>query len=36
MKWPAAQQALALKDRFTFKAELDDEARRHMFKHLAA
>jgi GST-like protein len=33
---PAAQRALALKDRFTFKAELDDEARRHMFKHLAA
>jgi GST-like protein len=33
---PAAQRALALKDRFTFKAELDDEARRHMFKHLTA
>jgi GST-like protein len=33
---PATQRALALKDRFTFKAELDDEARRHMFKHLAA
>jgi GSH-dependent disulfide-bond oxidoreductase len=33
---PAAKRALALKDRFTFKAELDDEARRHMFKHLAA
>jgi GST-like protein len=32
---PAAQRALALKERFTFKAELDDEARRHMFKHLA-
>ena len=33
---PAAQRALALKDRFTFKAELDDEARRQLFKHLAA
>jgi GSH-dependent disulfide-bond oxidoreductase len=33
---PAAQRALALKDQFTFKAELDGEARRHMFKHLAA
>ena len=32
---PAAQRALALKDRFTFKAGLDDEARRHLFKHLA-
>jgi GST-like protein len=31
---PAAQRALALKDRFTFKAEFDDEARRHMFKHM--
>ena len=31
---PAAARALALKDRFTFKAEMDDEARRHMFKHL--
>jgi len=25
-----------LKDRFKFKAEMDDEARKHMFKHLAA
>jgi GST-like protein len=33
---PAAQRALKLKDRFTFKAEMDDEARRHMFRHLAA
>ena len=33
---PAVQRALALKDRFTFKAELDDEARQHLFKHLAA
>lgn len=32
---PAAQRAKTLKDRFTFKAEMDDEARRHMFKHLA-
>ncbi len=32
---PAAQRALALKDRFTFKSEMDDEARSHMFKHLA-
>lgn len=32
---PAAARALALKDKFTFKAEMDDEARRHHFKHLA-
>ena len=32
---PAAAKAVALKDRFTFKAEMDDEARAHMFKHLA-
>jgi len=32
---PAAQRAKTLKDRFTFKAEMDDDARRHMFKHLA-
>ena len=31
---PAAQRALALKDRFPFKAEMDAEARKHMFKHL--
>jgi GST-like protein len=31
---PAAARALALKDKFTFKAEMDDEARGHMFKHL--
>jgi GST-like protein len=31
---PAAQRVLAMKDRFTFKAEMDDEARRVMFKHL--
>ena len=28
---PAAQRALALKDRYTFKTELDDVARRAMF-----
>ncbi len=28
---PAAQRAVALKDRHTFKAEMDDEARRAMF-----
>ena len=34
---PAAQRAVALKDRFTFKSgAMDEEARRHMFKHLAA
>ena len=32
---PAAARAQALKDRHTFKAEMDDEARSHMFKHLA-
>lgn len=32
---PAAMRAVALKDKFSFKAEMDDEARRHMFKHLA-
>ncbi len=31
---PAAQRAVALKDRFTFKAEMDDEARSYMFRHL--
>jgi GST-like protein len=33
---PAAAVAMALKDRHKFKAEMDDEARAHMFKHLAA
>ena len=33
---PAAARAVALKDRYKFKAEMDDEARAHMFKHLAA
>jgi GSH-dependent disulfide-bond oxidoreductase len=32
---PAAQRALALKERFAFKAEMDEEARRNMFRHLA-
>ena len=31
---PAAPRAIALKDRFTFKAEMDDEARNIMFRHL--
>ena len=33
---PAAARAIGLKDKFTWKAEMDDEARRHMFKHLAS
>lgn len=32
---PAAQRALALKDRHTFKTEMDDAARVAMFPHLA-
>jgi GSH-dependent disulfide-bond oxidoreductase len=28
---PAAQRAAALKDRYAFKAEMDDDARRAMF-----
>jgi len=32
---PAARRAVALKDKFKFKAEMDDEARAVMFKHLA-
>jgi GSH-dependent disulfide-bond oxidoreductase len=31
---PAAIRANALKDRFTFKAEMDDDARRIMFPHI--
>ena len=31
---PAAQRAVALKDKHAFKAEFDDEARRNMFRHL--
>ena len=30
---PAAARALALKDRFTFKSENDDESRRNLFPH---
>jgi len=33
---PAAARAVALKDRFPFKADMDADARAHMFKHLAA
>jgi GST-like protein len=33
---PAAQAAAALKERHSFKAEMDDEARQYMFRHLAA
>ena len=32
---PAAQRALAIKERHAFKTEMDDEARRAMFQHLA-
>ena len=32
---PAAAKAVGLKDKFPFKAEMDDEARRNMFKHIA-
>jgi GSH-dependent disulfide-bond oxidoreductase len=32
---PAAQRAVALKDRHSFKADMDDEARRIMFPHNA-
>ena len=32
---PAAQAAIALKERHAFKTEMDEEARRHMFRHLA-
>ena len=31
---PAAQRTAGLKDRHAFKGEMDDEARRHMFRHL--
>src|SRR5690349_18705036 len=33
---PAAAAAVALKDKFKFKPEMDDEARGNMFKHLKA
>jgi GST-like protein len=32
---PAAVRASALREKYSFKAEMDDEARGHMFKHLA-
>ena len=32
---PAAGRAIALKDKHTFKAEMDEEARSHMFRRLA-
>lgn len=32
---PAAQRALKVKDRFTFKTEMDADARRNMFRHIA-
>jgi GST-like protein len=32
---PAAQAALKLKDKFTWKTEMDEEAKGHMFRHLA-
>ena len=31
---PAAAKAVALKDKHKFKTEMDDEARRNMFRHL--
>jgi GST-like protein len=33
---PAAARAKSLKDRFSFKTETDEEARRFMFRHIAA
>jgi GSH-dependent disulfide-bond oxidoreductase len=33
---PAAVRANALKDKYTFKSEMDAEARRHLFRHVAA
>ncbi len=32
---PAAERAIAIKDRHSFKDEMDDEARRAMFRHIA-
>jgi GST-like protein len=31
---PAAQAAIALKDQHAFKTEMDEEARRHLFRHV--
>jgi GST-like protein len=33
---PAALRANALKDRYTFKTEMDDEARKQLFRHVTA
>ena len=33
---PAALRADALKDKYTFKTDMDAEARRQMFRHAAA
>ena len=33
---PAAARAKGLKDRYPFKADLDAEARRNLFRHVAA
>ena len=33
---PAAQKAVALKDKFAFKANMDEEARKVLFKHIKA
>jgi GST-like protein len=33
---PAAERVATIKDRHTFKAEMDEDARRNMFRHLAA
>ena len=33
---PAAIKAVGLKDKHTFKAEMDDDARRNMFRHVKA
>lgn len=33
---PAADRALAIKDRHAFKTEFDEEAKRHMFRHTVA
>jgi GST-like protein len=32
---PAAVNAVALKDKYPFKAAMDDEARKIMFKHIS-
>jgi GST-like protein len=33
---PAAARALAIKDRHAFKTEFDADAKKHMFRHIAA